>query len=698
MNYTIVVDADKIHYFKEYLDGLELPIKQYPCQLDYITAWIFVQKIPIAVLNELSKYRWIGLLNTEQLSAREWESYYNTFLKNYRRMIHIFDYSPANVKILKSWGFKAHYLPFQYHSEDIEKLKQLLKKNEKLYDYAFIGGHSVRRDGLFKRLRDKGRSVIHLDSLWADARDEAISKARCLINIHFKEDYNVFEELRCTRWLFAGLPVFTEDSLYLEDYDLFPHLHVKKYQEIDGTETITSVEIPESLIEKRKALKAAALDRRIFSFWTGSNPLGLIRKKWLEKIKQEAEMQVIFLDQNNIKLWGSFHPAYEYLSAVHKADYLRCYFMHHYGGVYTDLKEYSINWNLFFSNSIVGYREIGPEGIAHVDDRQLYEQMKAHWQEMIGNCLFACEANTEFTRKWYEQVNRLLDNRLEALKLNPAKYERDQYGENGSLYPLRWTELLGNIFHPLVFEHRKEIKILDLRLDFQSYRRKARIGVAIPCTKKDLKYLEHCLFSIKKQKRLPDYVAVSVSEVERDPIIEECPFPVEFITHESKKDAAQNRNAAGNYLRDKVDIISYFDVDDVMHPERLSEIVRVFENSDADCILHNYFNKSFSDYHHDEVSYNQLQWDQAKDFVMDGFEAVQHQIGTVEFKAEKIKSLENYGQCARGHLSVASYTFEIIRTIEGFGQGEDSQYCHSLLKYGYRFGYLYQCLSLYVKD
>jgi len=38
------------------------------------------------------------------------------------------------------------------------------------------------------------------------------------------------------------------------------------------------------------------------------------------------------------------HEAYEYLSETHKADYLRTYFMHFYGGGYSDIKRSSGSW------------------------------------------------------------------------------------------------------------------------------------------------------------------------------------------------------------------------------------------------------------------------------------------------------------------------------------------------------------------
>jgi hypothetical protein len=42
------------------------------------------------------------------------------------------------------------------------------------------------------------------------------------------------------------------------------------------------------------------------------------------------------------------HPAYKFLSAAHKADYLRCYLMHFYGGGYSDIKHLHFDFQPYF--------------------------------------------------------------------------------------------------------------------------------------------------------------------------------------------------------------------------------------------------------------------------------------------------------------------------------------------------------------
>ena len=59
-------------------------------------------------------------------------------------------------------------------------------------------------------------------------------------------------------------------------------------------------------------------------------------------------MKVLLITPNNLNDYivkdDPLPEAYNYLSLVHKADYLRTYFMYHYGGGYADIKRYQHSW------------------------------------------------------------------------------------------------------------------------------------------------------------------------------------------------------------------------------------------------------------------------------------------------------------------------------------------------------------------
>lgn len=221
----------------------------------------------------------------------------------------------------------------------------------------------------------------------------------------------------------------------------------------------------------------------IFCMWTGTNPMSAQRINALWSIFNHTHCPVAFINHDSYKDWeledAPFHPAFTHLSETHKSDYLRCYLMHHYGGGYTDLKLTHQSWIPLFeqfrnSNALaLGYQEI-PNGIPHVSGA-LGDEIRAHYSELIGLCAFIFKRRTALTTQWLELTHRVLDSKLEALKTHPAKHPQDQFGvlfdnQYPSPYPLRWAELLGEVFHPLIYAHKGDLMLANIAPIFHSYR------------------------------------------------------------------------------------------------------------------------------------------------------------------------------------------------------------------------------------
>ncbi len=192
---------------------------------------------------------------------------------------------------------------------------------------------------------------------------------------------------------------------------------------------------------------------------------------------------VAYINHDSYKEWElkehPFHPAFTYLSETHKSDYLRCYFMHHYGGGYTDLKLTHKSWIPLFeqlrcSNALaLGYQEIAL-GIPHVSGA-LGDEIRAHHKELIGLCAFIFKKKSRLTESWLSLTHQVLDANLDALQKNPAKHPQDQFGvlfEDNlpSPYPLRWAQILGEIFHPLTYANKSDLLLADIAPIFHSYR------------------------------------------------------------------------------------------------------------------------------------------------------------------------------------------------------------------------------------
>jgi glycosyltransferase involved in cell wall biosynthesis len=115
-----------------------------------------------------------------------------------------------------------------------------------------------------------------------------------------------------------------------------------------------------------------------------------------------------------------------------------------------------------------------------------------------------------------------------------------------------------------------------------------RLGIAIPCYKYHLSALKRCLDSIEAQTRKPDEVVVGCSSVEAEDIpVYTYSFPLRILTRPGRHNAAENRNYAETALT--TDIVSFFDADDVMHPQRIEAIQSAFElYPQCDILLHSY--------------------------------------------------------------------------------------------------------------
>jgi hypothetical protein len=177
----------------------------------------------------------------------------------------------------------------------------------------------------------------------------------------------------------------------------------------------------------------------------------------MDFILEHAGCKVALVKPDNLDTYllpdKPLHPAYQYLSEVHKSDYLRTYFMHFKGGGYSDVKKFKGDWNKAFDDInaqgdmfLNGYHELSPDDVAG-DERS-----KSLWQKVPGNNIYIVRPGTEFTTKWYTRMIEVLDSKLEALKANPAKLQRATFVSQPG-YPLGWAEILGSIFHTLCSDY-----------------------------------------------------------------------------------------------------------------------------------------------------------------------------------------------------------------------------------------------------
>lgn len=197
----------------------------------------------------------------------------------------------------------------------------------------------------------------------------------------------------------------------------------------------------------------------IFVLWTGTNEMSPARKKGLESIRLHND-NVVLVNKDNISdyITEPLHPGYKYLSDVHKSDYLRCYLMHFHGGGYMDVKYCERSWlpviNTFSTSDKMacGYREVSPNHVAPCDNSATQRLLAANYKKLIGMGAFIFKKQTAITSDWYYKVIDKMNEKYEALEQTPGNIRGDNAG-----YPLRWTELLGDILHPLCLKYGQYI-------------------------------------------------------------------------------------------------------------------------------------------------------------------------------------------------------------------------------------------------
>lgn len=188
-------------------------------KFDPESIYIFCQEIPTNVVNKINRKI---ILNMEQLTR----SKYLDQIKSYMdQNIIILDYAIENIKLLKilfpdnlTKLNNYFYIPYQYNKNEFSKLRKFRTIN-KSYDIAFSGSISQKRDKILKQLKQLKLKVYVVPG-WRDVRDSEIGKCKILLNIHFNNDYNIFEHMRCDRWAFSEMLIVSEKTIDYQNLDI----------------------------------------------------------------------------------------------------------------------------------------------------------------------------------------------------------------------------------------------------------------------------------------------------------------------------------------------------------------------------------------------------------------------------------------------------------------------------------------------
>jgi hypothetical protein len=222
------------------------------------------------------------------------------------------------------------------------------------------------------------------------------------------------------------------------------------------------------------------INTNIFLLWTGLNKPSHARLRCIYSYLSRSGVNITLITHENLHDWvrSPIHPAYPFLSCTHRADYLRAYLMHNYGGGYSDIKHCNFDWRPHFdllssteSALMAGYPENSATDIASEQDL-----IRNSYANLPGMCHFIFKPTSTITTKWLSDVEQILTANFDDLANNPGTYhpraiKQSYHGRNPILrlayahkkYPLSWNQLLGSILHPIMHTTSSKEKLLVMQ-------------------------------------------------------------------------------------------------------------------------------------------------------------------------------------------------------------------------------------------
>lgn len=163
--------------------------------------------------------------------------------------IKIVDYSHSNLMYLNKYlAYKqievdnrnARYLPYQYNLRDQVHLENV--DGVYTYDVGIINAVikkdssvnsdlTYRRVKLWEELQESELKCINIVG-WGAERDELLKRCKVIINVHHFECYNIFEQIRCDRLIFAKKLIISDKSIFTETYDTVDNVLWEDYDNI----------------------------------------------------------------------------------------------------------------------------------------------------------------------------------------------------------------------------------------------------------------------------------------------------------------------------------------------------------------------------------------------------------------------------------------------------------------------------------
>eukprot|EP00929_Paragymnodinium_shiwhaense_P069934 TRINITY_DN35345_c0_g1_i1.p1 TRINITY_DN35345_c0_g1~~TRINITY_DN35345_c0_g1_i1.p1 ORF type:complete len:385 (+),score=68.82 TRINITY_DN35345_c0_g1_i1:79-1233(+) len=151
-------------------------------------------------------------------------------------------------------------------------------------------------------------------------------------------------------------------------------------------------------------LEKGKLHKVVWMCWTGNNEMPPHLQLCKRTIERNSGLPVIVITPENLLDYVQDpHPAYEHLHLAHRADYLRCWLLHHYGGIYLDADTICLRSLEPLFDELDTFDVVGYDG--------------SQWGEVIGiSDMGPFKPMTEFTELWFNILHAKLQERLPEIQ------------------------------------------------------------------------------------------------------------------------------------------------------------------------------------------------------------------------------------------------------------------------------------------
>lgn len=143
----------------------------------------------------------------------------------FSRRYPIWEYSPANMEYWKAHNVDATLVPIGF----CPQLSRIAPVNYPDIDVLFYGAISKRRKAIIERLQEIPDLRFELAKGFGKERDPLIARSKLILNMHFYEAPQLFEQVRVSYLLTnkkcvvcetsTDFPVYLKDAVRVADYD-----------------------------------------------------------------------------------------------------------------------------------------------------------------------------------------------------------------------------------------------------------------------------------------------------------------------------------------------------------------------------------------------------------------------------------------------------------------------------------------------